>query len=75
MGSIPPSQSPTPPERAALADLLHDHGERWQIEQHPDLPAWIAVHRSGDGRHIRCLVAHSLEELADKLETAETVEP
>jgi hypothetical protein len=34
-----------------------------------------AEHKSGDGRHIRFLVAHSAAELAVKLETAGTVEP
>jgi len=40
-----------------------------------DLPVWTAVYRSEDGGHIRCIVAHTLGELASKLETAGQVEP
>ena len=34
-----------------------------------------AEHRSADGRAVRYLVAHSVAELAGKLETGGTVEP
>jgi hypothetical protein len=39
------------------------------------LGLWTAERRSEDGWHIRYIVANSAEELAAKLETAETVEP
>ncbi len=42
---------------------------------HPANHQPVAEHRSQDGRSIRVLVAHSLAELAAKLETAGTVEP
>ena len=66
--SDPPASPPT------LADLLHDHGERWQIEQHPDLYAWTAVRRpTPTALHV--LAALSLAELAAKLEAAESGGP
>jgi hypothetical protein len=56
--------------------LLNPYLGRWKIGAYPGgLPVWTAEHCSPDGRHIRYIVAHSAEELADKLETAETVEP
>jgi hypothetical protein len=69
------SRARPPDVTAILADLLHDHGEHWQIEHETTLNVWTAVRRSGDGRHIRCIVAHTPAELGAKLGTAETVEP
>jgi len=46
-----------PAQPAEIAALIHDHGERWQIEHTGDLDVWTAVRRSRDGRHIRVLVA------------------
>ncbi len=80
-----PSASPGPPVTPALAmsapaadavASLNPYLGRWKIGANPGgLPVWTAEHRSPDGRHIRYIVAHSPEELAGKLETAETVEP
>jgi len=79
-----PSTSPGPPVTPALINaptaaalaLLNPYLGRWKIGANPGgLPAWTAQHCSPDGRHIRYIVAHSPEELAGKLETAETVEP
>jgi hypothetical protein len=51
-------------------DLHRGFGDRWQIEQ-PALGIWSATHRSGDGRHVRVIIAHGPEELAGKLAIAE----
>ena len=56
-------------------ELQRRFGSRWQIELESSLGMWSAVHRSEDGRHIRCLIGRSAAELLAKLETAETVEP
>jgi hypothetical protein len=39
------------------------------------LPVWTAEHRSGDGRHIRILVAHSPADLAAKIDLAGNIGP
>jgi hypothetical protein len=64
-----------PAQPAEIAALIHDHGERWQIEHTGDLDVWTAVRRSRDGRHIRVLVARDPASLRGKLETVETNEP
>ena len=64
-----------PAQPAEIAALMHDHGERWQIEHEPGLNVWTAVRRSPDGRHIRVLVGRDIEALRGKLETVETDEP
>jgi hypothetical protein len=66
---VPPADTPADP-----GELQRRFGDRWDI-QLEDLGVWSAVHRSEDGRHIRCLVARTPAELLAKLETAETVEP
>jgi hypothetical protein len=63
------------PQPSEIANLLHDHGERWQIEYIEDLNVWSAVRRSPDGRHIRVLVARDPTGLRGKLETVEADEP
>ena len=60
---------------AEIAALMHDHGERWQIEHDPGMDVWSAVRRSPDGRHIRVLIAHDPAALRGKLETVEADEP
>jgi hypothetical protein len=48
----------------------------WTISAHPlGLGLWTAERRSEDGRSIHYVVCHTGAELADRLETAETVEP
>ncbi len=64
-----------PARPAEIAALIHDHGERWQIEHTGDLDVWTAVRRSRDGRHIRVLVARDPADLRGKLETVEADEP
>jgi hypothetical protein len=64
-----------PAQPAEIAALIHDHGERWQLEHDSGLDVWTAVRRSPDGRHIRVLVAHDPASLRDKLETVEADEP
>ena len=65
-----------PPSPVTLAELVRRYGGEWEIIAHAtDLPVWTAEHRSGDGRSIRYIVAHSPAELAAKLESAGTVEP
>jgi hypothetical protein len=63
-----------PAQPADIAALIHDHGERWQIEHTGDLNVWTAVRRSRDGRHIRVLVARD-PSLRGQLETVEADEP
>lgn len=64
----------TPPARSVtLADLVRRYGDAWEIRQQSCV--WTAEYRSGDGRHIRYLAAHSLAEMAVKLGSASTVEP
>ncbi|HEX7268550.1 MAG TPA: hypothetical protein VF256_14130 [Streptosporangiaceae bacterium] len=58
-----------PPQPAEIAALIHDAGERWQIEHDTGLDVWTAVRRSPDGRHIRVLVARDPAGLRGKLET------
>ena len=64
-----------PAQPAEIAALIHDHGERWQLEHDPSLDVWTAVRRSPDGRHIRVLVARDPAALRGKLETVEADEP
>jgi hypothetical protein len=64
-----------PSHTAELAALMHDHGERWQIEHDSGLDVWSAVRKSPDGRHIRVLIAHDPASLRGKLETVEADEP
>jgi hypothetical protein len=64
-----------PAQPAEIAALIHDHGERWQIEHTGDLNVWTAVRRSADGRHIRVLVARDPAGLRGKLETVEADDP
>jgi hypothetical protein len=55
------------PQPAEVEALMRDHGGRWQIEHDTGMDVWSAVRRSGDGRHIRLLVARSPEGLRAKL--------
>jgi hypothetical protein len=64
-----------PAQPAEIAALIHDHGERWQLEHDPGLNVWTAVRRSRDGRHIRVLVARDPAVLRGKLETVEAGDP
>ncbi len=57
------------------SELQRRYGARWQIQLEHTLGVWSAVHRSEDGRHIRCIVGRDAAELMAKLEVAETVEP
>jgi hypothetical protein len=68
----------TPPAGSAavtLTSLREQYGSDWEILVHLDSSIVSAEHRSADGRAVRYLVAHSVAELAGKLETASTVEP
>ena len=59
-----------------LDDLRARYGDDWEIRFRPaGIPVVTAEHRSGDGRHIRYLVTHSVAELAVKLDSATVVEP
>jgi hypothetical protein len=72
-----PPGTGTPPDPAAvtLGSLRHRYGNDWEILIHLDSSIVSAEHRSADGRAVRYLVAHSVAELAGKLETAAMVEP
>lgn len=53
-------------ETSLLAQVLHDHGERWQIQADADIGAWTAVERpTPTALHV--LVAHDLDTLRAKL--------
>ncbi len=71
MPTIPGKPSP----QQSLRALQRRYGDQWEIVVHADLPVYTAEHKSADGRAIRYLVAHSVAELAAKLQTAGTVEP
>jgi hypothetical protein len=44
----------------------------WQVDAYPGgLDIWSATWRSGDGKHIRCLIARTAEGLAAKLADAD----
>jgi hypothetical protein len=58
-----------------LAGLRDRYGSDWEILVHLDSSFVSAEHRSADGRAVRYLAAHSVAELAGKLETATKVEP
>jgi hypothetical protein len=66
-----PSETP-----AELVGRLRAEHPGLDIHVHPlGLALWTAEHRSPDGRPIHYVVCHTAEELAARLETAETVEP
>jgi hypothetical protein len=71
----PGTGTPSDPAAATLADLRDRYGSDWEILIHLDSSIVSAEHRSADGRAVRYLVAHSVAELAGKLETTSTVEP
>jgi hypothetical protein len=80
MPSVPDDHQPhhdTTPGTATvtLTSLREQYGSDWEILVHLDSTIVSAEHRSADGRAVRYLVAHSVAELAGKLETASTVEP
>lgn len=81
MSTIPDDHQPhhdTPPAGPAavtLGGLREQYGSEWEILVHLDSSIVSAEHRSADGRAVRYLVAHSVAELAGKLETTSTVEP
>jgi hypothetical protein len=81
MPSVPDDHQPhhdipsAGPAAVTLASLRDRYGSDWEILIHLDSAIVSAEHRSADGRAVRYLVAHSVAELAGKLETASTVEP
>jgi hypothetical protein len=81
MPTIPDDHQPhhdTPsadPAAVTLTSLREQYGDDWEILVHLDSSIVSAEHRSADGRAVRYLVAHSVVELAGKLETTSTVEP
>ena len=81
MNSVPddhqPHHDPGQPtsDKITLAGLRAKYASDWEILIHLDSAIVSAEHRSADGRAVRYLVAHSVSELAAKLETAGTAEP
>jgi hypothetical protein len=69
------SHNPTTPEPVPESALEDVYSGRWTIELEHTLGVWSAVRRSGDGRHIRCIIGRSRSELLTKLQTADVVEP
>jgi hypothetical protein len=68
--------NPTTPATPAPDDpleVLAAQFPAWSLRRSPF--GFSAEHTSANGRHIRYIAGHSLEELAGKLETAEMVEP
>ena len=51
MNDLPSPATPAPPD--PVGELQRRFGDRWDI-QLEDLGVWSAVHRSEDGRHLRC---------------------
>jgi hypothetical protein len=52
-----------------LSDVLHQHGEGWQIQHDPGVGCWTAIRRpTASALHVIC--AHDLATLAVKLEAA-----
>jgi hypothetical protein len=72
-----PHHDPGQPAAGSItvAGLREKYGSDWTILIHLESSIVSAEHRSGDGRAVRYLVAHSVSELAARLETAGTVEP
>ena len=56
-------------ETALLSQVLHDHGERWEIRTDPEVGAWVAVERpTPTALHI--VVARDLPGLVEKIDKA-----
>lgn len=59
----------------SLAKVLHDYGERWEIERVERSTEWIAVHRDTGGDYIRIVGASNLDGLQIKMDCVEHEEP
>ena len=70
-----PGGAQADPPAVTLTGLRNRYGHDWDILVHLDESIVTAEHRSADGRAVRYLVAHTVAELAAKLESATTVEP
>ncbi len=69
------SRNEDPAASTDSGELQARFGDRWQIELEHTLGVWSAVHRSEDGRHIRCIIGRSAAELMAKLDVAEQAGP
>ena len=61
----------------SLARLIHDYGDRWEIERVERNTEWIAVPRQGDDDYIRIIGGRDLAALRysiDQIEHAEAQE-
>jgi hypothetical protein len=68
----PPPPPPPLPDTDPLWALAAQY-PAWSIHRSPF--GYSAEHTSANGRHIRYLAGRSIEESADRLQTAEVVEP
>jgi hypothetical protein len=78
MNTPPPGarpRIPAPPPTHSLARLLHEYGERWEIERVERSTEWIAVLRETSGGYIRIIGAHDIGALRHKMDQAERDEP
>lgn len=55
----------------SLAKVLHDYGERWEIERVERSTEWVAVLRETGGDYIRIVGAHDLGGLQYKMDEVE----
>ncbi|MGO9082864.1 MAG: hypothetical protein ACLQDY_28195 [Streptosporangiaceae bacterium] len=66
---------PTPPLNHSLARLLHEYGERWEIERVERSTEWVAVLRETAGNYIRIVGAHDIGALRYKMDEVERDKP
>jgi len=57
-------------DKAGLAKVYREFGDRWEIEQVPAGSKWVAVHREG-GDYIRLVVANGIDVLHLRMREAE----
>jgi hypothetical protein len=63
------------PGGTSLAKLLHDYGERWEIEKVARGTEWIGVLRETGGDYIRIVGASDLDGLRYRMGLVEKEEP
>lgn len=59
----------------SLARVLHEYGERWEIERVERSTEWVAVFRETGGDYIRIVGAHDLGGLQYKMDEVERDTP
>jgi hypothetical protein len=64
---------PAPDDDDAALTALRERFPEWDVRYEAALHVWTAELRSADGKSLRFLAGHTLNELAVRLETATTV--